>query len=330
MSFSGQGYPLLQDNETVGMILTAAGGKAKAMPAEMLYEFLQHAKSSPYLSLAHRGFSWRKLPQHSAAEYFQIPAETPGIWISRVLPFGTGSEVLKQGDYITKIGKWPLSYDGKIEHPKWGLALFDLLFLDQLKAGEELELSVIRSGKHLVLKTKVAAYRENGRIVPLKRVGFPPRYVIQGGFLFQELSVNYLRMWGSNWRTRAPVRLRLFLELNNTVMIPEKNNSAAFPSASNVLSDEHHRIVLVSQVIPDPLNIGYQQLSNAVILQINGQHIRSLEDVAAAFKNPIDNFHRLDFLPGSVRMSVILPANKITEANRRIQNNFRIPKLQVL
>ena len=97
-----QGYPLLQENEAVGMILET--DKRKAIPTQMLLEFLEHAGKATYNSLAHRGFSWRKLPQPSTADYFKIPPALPGIWISRVLPYGTGSEVLKHGDYLTKIG----------------------------------------------------------------------------------------------------------------------------------------------------------------------------------------------------------------------------------
>jgi len=97
VSKSGQGFPLLQDNETVGMILEAGKGEAKAIPSQMLLEFLAHAGSGSYKSLAHRGFSWRRLPQRSTADYFQIPPELPGIWISRILPYGTGSDVLHAG-----------------------------------------------------------------------------------------------------------------------------------------------------------------------------------------------------------------------------------------
>ena len=104
--------------------------------------------------------------------------------------------------------------------------MFDLLFLDQLKVGDSVVLEVIRGGEPIVLKTKVSAYEEDGRTVPLKRVGYSPRYVIQGGLLFQELTLNYLRMWGVNWRTRAPMRLRLFLEQNKTVMIDGKNKTS--------------------------------------------------------------------------------------------------------
>ena len=329
VSKSGQGFPLLQDNETVGMILEARSGEAKAIPAEMLLEFLEHAGGDSYRSLPHRGFHWRKLTQRSTADYFQIPPEKSGIWISRVLPYGTGSDVLQSGDYLTKIGKWSLSYDGKIEHPEWGLSLFDLLFLDQFKVGDSLKLAVIRKGKPIILQTKVSPYEEDGRTVPLKRVGYAPRYVIQGGFLFQELTMNYLSMWGTNWRSRAPVRLRLFLGQNKSVMIHENNKTGESTSGNKTFASAA-RVVLVTQVIPDQLNIGYQKLSNAIVLQINGRQIRQLKDVIEAFLNPESEYHRIDFLPGSDRLSVVLPVKELKQSNRRIQNNFRIPKLQSL
>ena len=327
VSKSGQGFPLLQDNETVGMILEAGKGEAKAIPSQMLLEFLAHAGSASYKSLAHRGFSWRRLPQRSTADYFQIPPELPGIWISRILPYGTGSDVLQRGDYLTKIGKWQLSHEGKIKHPEWGLSLFDLLFLDQLKVGDSLELELIRNGKAIVLQTRVSAYEEDGRTVPLKRVGHPPHYAIQGGFLFQELSLNYLSMWGANWRSRAPVRLRLFLEQNKTVLMDDNYKNVKAKSASKN-TESAPRVVLVTQVIPDEINIGYQKLSNAIVLRINGQEIRRLKDVGEAFLNPETEFHRIDFLPGSDRLSVILPVAGLKQSNQRIKNNFRIPKLQ--
>ena len=196
--------------------------------------------------------------------------------------------------------------------------------------GDSVKLEIIREGKPVVLQTKVSAYEENSRSVPLKIVGTAPRYVIEGGFLFQELTLNYLRIWGANWQTRAPMRLRLFLEQNKAVSIYENNKSHISSTGTKISSDHPPRIVLVSQVIPDPLNIGYQKLSNAVVLQVNGKQIRRLEDVSTAFLSPIKNFHRIYFLPGSERLSVILPVAELADANQRIKNNFRIPKLQSL
>ncbi len=327
ISKSKQGFPLIQDNKTVGMILKSSNGEASAIPAQMLMEFLSNSLKDPYSGLAHRGFRWRQLPQESTADYFQIPVELPGIWISRVLPYGTGSDVLKQGDYLIKMGNWELSYDAKINHPEWGTSLFDLLFLDKLRVGDPLQIRLIRDGQEIVLQTKVSAY-EKGRIdIPLKLAGHAPRYVIQGGLLFQELTVNYLSMWGSNWESRAPVRLRLFMEQNKNIFSHyylKKTND----NSTSQINDSELRIVLVTQVIPDQINIGYQKITNAIVLQINNRDIHSLEDVEKSFLYPKNGFHRIDFLPGSDRLSVILPDLNLREANLRIKKNFRIPKLK--
>ena len=329
ISNSSHGYPVLQDNKTVAMILDSDRNGARGMPAEMLLEFLQRSGSDKFQSLTHRGFSWRRLPQGSIKDYFGIPENKSGILISRVLPNGTGSDVLKTGDYLTRIGKWDISHNGKINHPNWGIALYDLLFLDQFKAGDSVELSVIRDKKPLILQTKAKTYGNDSYLVPFKTVGFSPRYIIQGGFLFQELTIDYLSIWGKNWKTRAPLRLRLFLEQNQTVMIPNKYSEKN--SGHNEKNSKHQkRVVLVTQVIPDAINIGYQNLSNAVLLKINDQPINNLTDVSEAFLKPHKGFHRIDFLPGSGRMSAVLPVEELEESNQRIKINYRIPKMYSL
>ena len=121
--------------------------------------------------------------------------------------------------------------------------------------------------------------------------------------------------------------LRLFLEQNNIVMIQGKNNSENNTDSNNNVRKNRSRVVLVTQVIPDEINIGYQNLSNAVVLKINGKSINNLIDVSEAFLKQKNEFHKIDFLPGSERMSAVLPKNKLEESNLRIKKNYRIPKL---
>ena len=113
-------------------------------------------------------------------------------------------------------------------------------------------------------------------------------------------------------------------------MILGKNNYEKNSDSNKKYSKQQSRVVLVTQVIPDAINIGYQNLSNAVVLKINDQSINSLIDVSEAFLKPKNEFHRIDFLPGSERMSVVLPEETLEESNKRIKNNFRIPKLYSL
>ena len=63
LSKSRHGYPIMQDNKTVAMILDSNRSGAKAMPAGMLLEFLKRSGSEKFQNLTHRGFRWRRLPQ---------------------------------------------------------------------------------------------------------------------------------------------------------------------------------------------------------------------------------------------------------------------------
>ena len=60
-----------------------------------------------------------------------------------------------KGDYLTRLGDWPISGEGQIEHPDWGPVLFDALFLDEMNPGDSVELSVYREGKQVILKREI-------------------------------------------------------------------------------------------------------------------------------------------------------------------------------
>ncbi len=324
-----QGALVIQEDRAVGMVLNSSQGAVNALPAQLIRLFLEASADNPDAGLPQRGFQWTSLPQQSMSDHFRIPAGNAGIWISRVLPYGTGSGVLKAGDFLTAIGEWKIDQNGKIQHPVWGKTLFDILFLDELRPGNRVAFTVIRDGSELVLSARVSNFRENGRMVPLKRIGVPPRYVIRWGLLFQELTLNYLQVWGNNWQTRAPLRLRLFMQLDRN---SPGGSSVSWNglSAPDVKTDHQRRVVVLSQVLPDEINIGYQDLNNIVVTHVNGRQIQNLESLVSAFEKPSGDFHLLEFLPGSERRQVILPDKLLDSANARILSNFQIPGIQSL
>ena len=318
-----QGSIVLQKQKAVGMVLNGSQGNYNVLPKQLINKFLSQSAGPDHDRFSHRGFQWQFFAQPSLAEFSKIPENQEGIWISRVLPYGTGSEVLQAGDYLTRIGDWQLNREGQIEHSKWGNVLFDVLFLEDLDAGDEVELGIYRGGQSLNLKTKVGTYRQNGHRVPMKIFGKPPRYLIRGGMIFQELTLNYLEVWGQNWENRAPLRLRLFKQLDLT---RTTNASGTKP----IKHSSRERIVILSQVLPDVVNIGYQELRNMVVKKVNGKRVVNLESMVEALQNPQTGFHRVEFLPGSERVQIVLPVQELVSADERIMKNFQIPRLQSL
>src|SRR6185436_19129531 len=97
-----------------------------------------------------------------------------------------------------------------------------------------------------------------------------------GGLVFQPLTDSFLQSWGQDWKRRAPFRLYYYNEENRT--------------------QERKALVLLSEILPDPYNIGYQQTRYLVLDKVNGRSISYLADLRDALEHPVDGFHILDFV----------------------------------
>src|SRR5258707_15751486 len=139
-----------------------------------------------------------------------------------------------------------------------------------------------------------------------------PKYLVLGGLFFQELSRQYLKEWGPNWQREAPQR---FVYL-------DRFQSELFPG-------ENRRIVILSQVLPATNTIGYDEFSYLTVLKVNGQEIKSLNDLAAAVKQPIEGgFIKIETEEDPKQIE--LEAKSIDAEAPDLQENYGIPSLQHL
>lgn len=139
----------------------------------------------------------------------------------------------------------------------------------------------------------------------------PPRYVVEDGLIFQELSRQYLKEWGGDWQKQAPQRL-VYLDRYQSALIPAG----------------HKRIVILSQVLPTASNIGYEDLKGMVVTNVNGMPINSLDDLPTALGKPQGGFDKIDF--EEVPHTIYLDAAHLEENNRSVQDSYGLPALQRL
>ncbi|MBF0278604.1 MAG: hypothetical protein HQM13_12470 [SAR324 cluster bacterium] len=308
-----QGNPLVQNNKITGMIMQLRDSNLDAFPASFLQTFIKKASEKPYSGFPQRGFGWQQITQDALRSHLSIEKSQTGILIDRIFHYGTGSDVLQINDFLVSMAGKKLSNEGKIEHSEWGNVLFDFLFTDQPQNFETFSLEVIRQGKRLSLETHLEDFPAEKYSVPLKTVEHPPRYVLRGGVLFQELNMNYLEIWGKDWTSKAPARLSIYQQLESHLPV-----------------NKNRRLVLVTRVLPTSINIGYQNLRSLIVTEINGRPVHRLEDVKTAFENPRDGFHQVNFMPGSNRAYLILPDAEMKATDQQILQHFQIPHLERL
>jgi hypothetical protein len=126
--------------------------------------------------------------------------------------------------------------------------------------------------------------------------------------VLRELTGRYLHAYGTDWQRRVDSRLvNLYL------------------TRSNDAERAGDRIVLLTGVLPDPINIGYQGFRDAVITHVNGDAIRNMGDVFRIVDRD-GSVRRLRLQ--SIGVDLILDPALLSEANRRLSMIYRVPRLR--
>ena len=134
--------------------------------------------------------------------------------------------------------------------------------------------------------------------------------MIVGGLVFQPLTKNYLRSWGQDWERRAPFRLAYFRSQDPT--------------------PERPAVVILSQVLPDFYNLGYQESRQLVVEKVNAQKVNYLSDLQQALKKPVNGFHILEFTKGETLQKIVLEAATLDAATKRVLDRYGIDKESVI
>src|SRR5438105_9058613 len=138
-----------------------------------------------------------------------------------------------------------------------------------------------------------------------------PKYYILGVFIYQKLTRQYLREWGTNWLKDAPQRF-VYLDRFQWELFPEG----------------HRRVVILSQVLPVNGTIGYDDVGYLTVTKVNGKEVRSLDDLAAAVQQPVDGLVKVETVEDPKQIEVDAGQAQLDEP--RLQENFGIPVLQRL
>lgn len=283
---------------------------SEVIPPPVIAHFLKEADSGKYRGFARLGVSFSPLRDPQLRRYLGL--EMPGgIYVNQLSP---GSAAIKagvrKGDVILAVDGKPLDEDGNYDDPEYGKILFSHLTNTRMHPGDECALKVFRDGKPMAVSVRTEVPDGKTRPSEAHSGGKPPKYVVLGGLVFLELSREYLQEWGAGWRDKAPQRL-VYLD-----------------NFQDELPGDRGKIVVLSQVLPSPLTIGYEHLENLVVARVNGRVIKSLDDLAAAAEKPVNGFQKIEFEEDP--KMIFLDAQGINESNAELMEQYGLPAMQRL
>lgn len=305
MSALGWSEVATVDQRAVAIITSHENQQFEATPSTVLRTFLAAARTAR--GFAHRGFTWQRTNNPALRRKLDLPEGGMGVLVRGLLSGGTGAGQLQPGDVLNRIGPYAIDPEGQIDHPHYGRVTFTVALNETLE--DTVAVEIQRGGKLKRLDLQRRAFTPADYRVQPYLFDHRPDFEVQGGLIMQELSVTFLRAWGKPWTERAPARLTI-------------------EAVENSVRDQDQppgKLVVVTKILPDEGNLGYEDVQNAVVQVANGKPVRSLNDLREAMKQPVAGFQVLEILPSQGRSRVVFKASLLEAINRRVRLRYNIP-----
>ena len=85
--------------------------------------------------------------------------------------------------------------------------------------------------------------------------------------------------------------------------------------------------MLLSSVLPDAANLGFQDLRDLIVSRVDGRAVGSLDDVRAAVRSPEGAFHVVELVPGQGAARVVIAVEEARAAAARLHAAYGIERL---
>ena len=306
--------PVVKNGKLAGLLMryNAKAQTVDVIAAPVIEHFLKDAAHGEYRGFPLAGFSIVPTEDPQLRRYAGISGIIGGVYVQGVTRDSAAERGgLREGDIITEIAGFSIDSRGNYEHPLYGKISIAHLTRCNFHVGDTVPFKVFRAGKMLTLDI-IPDHRPSGSyLAPPYLIDTTPRYYILGGLILQELSLPYLREFGSRWSVRAPTHLVYYAKNQNSID-----------------AGDREKIVILSRVMPTSYTIGYEGLSNLVVTRINHKAIRKLEDVVSALETPANGFHKIEF--ERAPKVIYLDPLEIPKIENQIRQLYNLPALKNL
>lgn len=297
------GGPVLQDGRVVGVAFQGFRGDVAQnvgymIPVPVIERFLTDIEDGYYDGYVDLGITWFNLQNPAQRRALGLEDGDGGVMVGSVASAGASVGVLEVGDVLLAIDGRPIRSDGFVELNGERVEMVEVV--ERKFKDDTVEFELLRDGgrkqKTVTLKG-IWPYN-----IMANRYDALPRFVLFGGLVFQPLNRNFRNAYDFD-----NLLVRYFYE--NFV--------------SDELYQDHPEVIVLSQVLADPVNTHFTDFTGSVVESINGRKIEVLEDVAEALSQEAEQY--VIELMGDNR-PLVLERQAVEAARERILQRYEVAR----
>ena len=301
------GGPVMQEGKVVGIAFQGFTGDVAQnvgyiIPTPVIRHFLKDIEDGRYDRYMDLSIGFFNTLNPAMRKVLGLPNDDRGVVVSSVHQAGVCAGKLQPGDVLMAIDGHEIASDGMVELEGERLLMSEVA--ERKYLGDAVKLGIVRDKKPM--EVTVTFDRAWPFSMQAQAYEQQPRYVLFGGLLFQPLSRNLLGAYSFE-----NPRIGFFYDFFIT----------------KELYREHPEIIVLSAILPDPINTYLAEFREGIVDEINGRKIKTLEDAAAAFAEKPD-FYVVKFI-GTGR-PLVLERGAVEAARERIKTRYAVPLEQNL
>jgi S1-C subfamily serine protease len=270
--------PVVKGGRLVGVLTSYNSGEqiSDVTSTDVLSHFVREAADGKYSGFPSLGLSAVRTDDSNFRKWLKIPAGDGGLYVAKVRPQSAAMLAgVKEGDVLLAIDQHALDRRGYYEDSRYGRIFWSHLVRGLRSTGDTVKLSLLRAGEPIEANAVLVRDEEGAGLIPKHSYDLPPNYLVKGGMVFQELTRGLLEAYGKEWTLRAPMNLL------NALENPEE------------FEEGRRRLVVLTGIIPTPATVGYEEVRNLIVNEVNGQKIKDVASLLSAFRSvaPGGNHH---------------------------------------
>ncbi|MEJ2157061.1 MAG: trypsin-like peptidase domain-containing protein [Desulfobacteraceae bacterium] len=301
------GGPVIQDGAVVGVAFQGFSGMVAQnvgymIPVPVIKRFLKDVADGRYDRYVDIGIQFFPLINNTYRRALGLDPGDYGVMVSEVMQAGAAYGQLEVGDVLLTIDSRPIFSDGRVAMDNDRLMLNEIV--ERKFKGDTVSLQIMRGGK--MTKVTIPLNTPWPYLTQAQQYDVRPRFVLFGGLVFQPLSSSFYATLQNK-----SITLRYYY----TQFLGKE------------LYLKHPEVIVISKVLPDPINTYQKRFVHTIVEEINGVKIKTLEDVSSAFKKP-DEFYVIRVVGDP--QPLVMEAKAVAEARDRILKRYRISEEQYL
>lgn len=299
-AFNTGGDVAMRAGKLIGLVMqrhTDDELRGDMIPPAIIEGFLAGASAGLPVGVPALGITFQAIANPTMRRQLVLGEHDGGILVTRIDHGSTCDGALEPRDILVSIDEHRIDAEGNVTYGGRELRHYAALCTRHL--GERCRLGVVRGGSRRTVEVTLGPLVS---LVPRLRDSSPPAYFVIAGLVLQPVTRDFLCTWESWWNNGPKEFLYAYYSGQRTA--------------------ERHELVALTQILEDPINVGYREYHNESIVRVNGRVPRDLAEVIAI----VDAERGFITFEMSMGGMIVLDADEARAATPRILAENGVPR----